>query len=156
MKKLVFAILVLFAITSSAQDLDSTMEMLRSDIKTEKVAYITEVMQFTEDESTAFWPIYREYQFKLDEIADQYLGNIKTYGENYGSLSDEMASDLVKDGFDLKKDRLNLQKDYFKKFSKALSPVKAARWVQLENQLGLLLELQVVSAIPFATKPFGQ
>jgi len=156
MKKLLITILVLFAVTSSAQDVGSYMEMLRSDIKTEKVAYITEVMQFTEDESTAFWPIHREYQFKLDEIADKYLGNIKSYGENYGSLSDEMASELIKTGFDLKKDRLNLQKDYFKKFSKALSPVKAARWVQLENQLGLLLELQMVSAVPFAAKPFGQ
>ena len=34
----------------------------------------------------------------------------------------------------------------------ALSPVWAARWAQLENQLGLILELQVVSEIPFAWK----
>ncbi len=45
------------------------------------------------------------------------------------------------------------QKDYFKKFSKLITPVRAARWAQLENQLGLLIELQVVSEIPFAVKP---
>ena len=156
MQKLVVAILILLATSSPAQDVDSFIELLRSDIETGKMEYITDVMQFNEDESTVFWPVHREYQFELDKLGDAYLATIKDYAASYDSLSDETATDLIKRALDIKKDRLDLQMDYFKKFSKLLSPIRAARWLQLENQIGLLLELQVVSAIPFAESTIGQ
>jgi hypothetical protein len=53
----------LFAASSPAQELESYIELLRSDIATEKMAMITEVMQFSEEEASAFWPVYRDYQF---------------------------------------------------------------------------------------------
>jgi hypothetical protein len=34
-------------------------ELLRSDVRAQKVAILTEVMGFTEQEDAAFWPIYR-------------------------------------------------------------------------------------------------
>ncbi len=37
-------------------------ELLRSDVRTQKVAILTEVLGLTEAEDKAFWPIYREYQ----------------------------------------------------------------------------------------------
>lgn len=37
-----------------AQDIDSYIELLKSDIKTDKKAIITEVMQFDETQSAAF------------------------------------------------------------------------------------------------------
>jgi hypothetical protein len=42
-------------------NLTAYAELLRSDVRAEKVAIITEVMDFTEAEDAAFWPIYREY-----------------------------------------------------------------------------------------------
>ena len=143
----------LCASAAPAQDMDSYLEVRRSDIKTEKLAMITEVMQFTEEEASVFWPAYREYQFELEKIGDEYLAVIKDYAKNYETLTDEKANDLVERGMETRKDRLDLQKDYFKKFSKLITPVRAARWAQLENQIGLLVELQVVSEIPFALSP---
>ena len=48
--------------TEDAQTLDlhAYAELLRSDVRTQKVAIITEVMGFTEAEDAAFWPVYRE------------------------------------------------------------------------------------------------
>ena len=155
MKKILLVTLLcgLCASAAPAQDMDSYIELLRSDIKTEKMAMITEVMQFTEEEASVFWPAYREYQFELEKIGDEYLAVIKDYAKNYETLTDEKANDLVERGMETRKDRLDLQKDYFKKFSKLITPVRAARWAQLENQIGLLVELQVVSEIPFALSP---
>ena len=155
MKKILLVTLLcgLCASAAPAQDMDSYIELLRSDIKTGKMAMITEVMQFTEEEASVFWPAYREYQFELEKIGDEYLAVIKDYAKNYETLTDEKANDLVERGMETRKDRLDLQKDYFKKFSKLITPVRAARWAQLENQIGLLVELQVVSEIPFALSP---
>jgi hypothetical protein len=155
MKKILLAILLcgLCAATAPAEDLDSYIELLRSDIKTDKMAMITEVMQFTEEEASVFWPVYREYQFELEKIGDENLAIIKEYAQNYQALTDDKAKDLIERGIDLRKDRLDLQKDYIKKFSKLITPSRAARWAQLENQIGLLVELQVVSEIPFVESP---
>ena len=43
-------------------NLTAYAELLRSDVRAEKVAILTEVMGFTEAEDKAFWPIYREYE----------------------------------------------------------------------------------------------
>lgn len=155
MKKilLVTLLLGLFVSVAPAQDTDSYIELLRSDIKTDKMAMITEVMQFTEEEASVFWPAYREYQFELEKIGDDYLAVIKEYAKNYDNLTDETAKDLTERAIKTRKDRLDLQKNYFHRFSKLITPVRAARWVQLENQIGLLVELQVVSEIPFAVGP---
>ena len=42
-------------------NLTAYAELLRSDVGAQKVAIITEVMQFTEAEDAVFWPIYREF-----------------------------------------------------------------------------------------------
>ena len=81
---------------------------------------------------------------------------IKDYGAHWLDLTDEKALDLTERSFKYKADRLKLQKSYFKKFCKLVPPVKAARWVQLENKIGLLIETQVAAEIPLAAAPAGQ
>lgn len=157
MKKIVLLTLslILLAGVGQAQDLESYMELLRSDIRTDKVAMITEVMDFSDVEGEIFWPIHREYQLELDKLGDAYLAVINDYADNYMSLTDDKAEELTKKALDIRKDRLDLQKKYIKKISKELSPVRAARWAQLENQISLIVELQLVSAIPFAVHGAG-
>ena len=48
-------------------NLSAYAELLRSDIRLQKVAIITEVMGFTEAEDKAFWPIYRDYDARDGE-----------------------------------------------------------------------------------------
>ena len=52
-------------------------ELLRSDLRAQKVAIITEVMEFTEAEDAKFWPVYREYETALAKINDDRLALIK-------------------------------------------------------------------------------
>jgi hypothetical protein len=41
---------------------------------------------------------------------------------------------------------------YYKQMSREISPTVAARFVQIENQLGDLIDLQVASELPLITK----
>ncbi len=38
------------------------IELLRSDLKADRKAFIAENMAFTPQESEAFWPVYRSYR----------------------------------------------------------------------------------------------
>ena len=116
MKKL-FLFAFLFSITSVlAQDADSYIEVLKSEIKTDKKAIITETMGFTEKESQAFWPIYNEFEHELSKLSDKRISNIKDFAANYDSLSDKKADELIKNSFSYLNDRLDLNKKYLVKY----------------------------------------
>ncbi len=156
MKKL-FLFAFLFSITSVlAQDADSYIEVLKSEIKTDKKAIITETMGFTEKESQAFWPIYNEFEHELSKLSDKRISNIKDFAANYDSLSDKKADELIKNSFSYLNDRLDLNKKYYEKFAKALTPTVAAKYMQLENQIQLILDLSIAANLPLAKKPDGK
>jgi len=156
MKK-IFLIVFLFSITNViAQDVDSYIELLKTDLKANKKAIITDVMEFTEDQSEVFWPIYREYEFELDKLSDKRISNIKDFANNYDMLTDEKAKQLIDNAFDFQEDRLDLNKKYHKKFAEALGPIAAAKYMQLEYEIQLLVDLSINSNLPLAKKPGGQ
>jgi len=153
MKKL-YLILVLLSSTSVfAQDVDSYIEQLKSEIKADKKALITETMGFTEKESQAFWPIYTDFEYDLDKLSSKRISNIKDFAANYDSLTDKKADELIKTSFSFQKDRLDLNEKYYKKFADVLTPIVAAKYMQLENQIQLILDLSIAANLPLAKKP---
>jgi hypothetical protein len=150
MKKLLLVIVALFLVNtvSYGGDVEAYIELLKSDLRTQKVAVITESMRFTDEGSAAFWPIHREYELELSKIIDDRIELIKDYAQNYDNLTNEKAKEIAGKVFDLEKRRTKLKKKYFKKFEKALSAVVAAKFVQVENQINLLIDLQIASELP--------
>ena len=138
------------AATSSDRELNlkAYVELLRTDLRTGKVALITQVMGFTDAEDQAFWPIYRQYETELARLNDEHLKGIETYAKNYLSLSDSMATDLMTKALDLEARRVALKQKYFAQLKSALPAKTAARAMQVENQILLLLDLQVASSLP--------
>jgi hypothetical protein len=124
------------------------VELLRSDLRTVKVAAITELMQFNEAEDKAFWPIYREYEGELARLNDDRIALIETYANTYDKLTPAVASDLVVKSLDLESKRTALKQKYFAKLKSAVSPLTAARAVQIEHQIQLLVDLQVAASLP--------
>jgi len=124
------------------------VELLRSDVRAQKVALITEVMEFTDAQSSTFWPLHREYELELSKIGDENLKLIKAYAMHYDQMTDEKATLMVKKLFQLKESRLALKKKYFEKIGKALSPVVAAKFIQLENVISNLIDIQIAAELP--------
>lgn len=149
---LLAGVLVLAVAAGSAQAQEAYVELMRQDIKTQKVAIITAVMDFTDEEAKIFWPIYREYDLELSTLNDQHLEQIKSYAGVYNKLTDENAQKMGDNWFKLQDNYMKLKKKYFKKVAKALTPVHAARFTQIENQIDLVLDLQVAANLPLMEK----
>jgi hypothetical protein len=129
-------------------DYDGYIEMLRSDIRTSKVAVITEVMDFTEAQASAFWPLYKDYDHELDKVNDLRVAVIKDYAKNYETMTDEKAKGLAAQWFTFHEKRTALRKTYFAKFQQVLPPAMAAKFLQLDHQISLLIDLQIAAQIP--------
>jgi len=153
MKK-ILVIAFLFSLANIfAQDADSYIEVLKSEIKTDKKAIIIETMQFTEQQSAAFWPVYNEFEYELEKLSNKRIANIKDFAANYDSLTDKKADELIKTSFSFQNDRLDLNEKYYKKFADVLTPIVAAKYMQLENQIQLILDLSIAANLPLAKKP---
>ena len=129
-------------------NLRAYVELLRSDIRAQKVAIITELMAFTEAEDKVFWPIYRAYDAELTALNDEKLRGIKEFADNYAALTDAMADTLATKALELETRRTALKQKYHARIKSELSPRIAARFLQIENQIMLLIDLQIVAALP--------
>jgi len=129
-------------------NLRAYVQLLRSDISAQKHAIITDMMQFSEEEDAKFWPIYREYEAELTRINDDRVAGIEEYSAAYGNMTDEIADRLAHTALDLEARRTALKAQYYDRFQAALSAKTAARFLQVENQILLILDLQVASLLP--------
>ena len=127
-------------------------ELLRSDLRAQKVAVITEVMEFTEAEDAAFWPVYREYETELAKINDDRMALIKDYAMGYDTLTDATADGFAVRALGLETRRQALLERFYARF-KAVVPAKtAARFLQVEHQILLLLDLQIAASLPIVER----
>jgi hypothetical protein len=150
MRKLILCLMaVLVALPAAASAQQSYLELLRSDIRAEKVALITEVMAFTDEQAEVFWPVYREMESELNKLTDQRITLIKDYAEAYDSMTDKKAKEIVNRAMTLREKHLAIEKKYFRKFSNALDPVTAAKFYQVNREMDLMIDLQVNAGLPF-------
>lgn len=127
---------------------DSDIQLLRSDVQAGKNQIITDTMQFSDAESAAFWPVYRDYARDQQAIGDERVKLIKDYATNYDSMDDTKARDMVQRMINIEDKTLNLREDYWPKFMKALGAKRAAKFYQVDNRLSLIINVQLASAIP--------
>ena len=147
---------VLVSHTSAYGQIDSYVELLRSDIRMQKQAVLTEVMQFSDEQAGVFWPIYREYDLERAKIGDQRLALIKDFAANYETMTDEKAKEIADRSFKLEEDRVQLRKKYYDTVQKALDPIIAAKFIQVERAIDALIDVQLAAELPLMQRGSGQ
>ena len=131
-------------------NLTAYAELLRADVRAEKVAILTEVMGFTEAEDKAFWPIYREYDAEMSKLGDERVALIGDFTSHYEQMTDAAADQIATKALDLEARRQAVKAKYYDRVKKALSPRTALRYLQVEHQLQLIIDLQISAALPIA------
>jgi hypothetical protein len=124
------------------------IRLLRSDLKTKKEQIVKEAMQLNDQQTTAFWPIYRNYDTEQTKLGDEKLAIIHDYAQNFLTMNDQKADQLAQKVMTLDDQRLALKKKYYELLKKALPTVLVVRFFQIENQLQLILDLQIASNLP--------
>lgn len=105
----------------------------RDKIEALRVTFINEKVNFTAQESQAFWPLYNEYNDKLDNarktFRQQYVKNI-----DFSVLTDKEAEAYLSAELSLKQREYELYKEYFEKFKKILPVKKVALLRRAEEE----------------------
>ena len=125
-------------------------QLLISQIQTDKRAVVLSAMQLTDAEVAAFTPIYDKYQADMKKQFEGAVEMLNKFAANYGSMTDDAATDIMKDWFKLRDERNALQKKYAKQLGRDLPPTKVLQWVQIENKLNALLDAEAAAVIPIS------
>jgi hypothetical protein len=134
--------------TTDQSGTDTDIALLRSDVQAQKTDIIGKTMQLNDADAKAFWPLYREYTNKQQALGDERVSVIKDYGAEYDTLTDSQADGLMDRMLKFDKSRNELRAQYYPKFKKAIGAKQAAKFIQVDNRLTLLVDLQLVNAIP--------
>ena len=154
MKNILIAVAALAAFGASdlslaqATNVKDDTELLISQIQTDKRAVVLSAMDLTDAQVAAFTPIYDKYQADMKEQFASAVEMLNKFAANYGSMTDDAAKDILKDWFKLRDSRNATMKKYAKLMERELPATKVLQWVQIENKLNTLLDVQAASVVP--------
>jgi len=154
------AILVLTALfgltapTTRASDVSDNiqnyLQLLRSDMNSLKVELVNSIMKLSEEDAKKFWPIYRDYENELGKQAIDRTELVAEFVKSHqsGSFDNAKAKDIAKRWFKSQRTRLDLLEKYHTKIEKSLTSVQAGQFLQIENQIGLFIDVTIASEMP--------
>ncbi len=137
-------ILISFSLTQ-AQEL---IDLLKRDLNKEKRTLVAEAMNIKEENKTAFWELYGQYETDMNKLVDMRVSNIEKFADNYGKLTDDVANQVASTYFNIKTNRLKTNKLYYKKMKKVIGAIQAARFIQIMEQVQLLIDVQIATEVP--------
>ena len=127
---------------------DQDIEMLRTDLRSQRKQITAQNMSLTADEATKFWPIFDQYRQEAIKPNDERWALIKEYADNYTNMTDAQSQDYIKRSTAVDQQLLALRMKYVPVFEKVISPRKTALWYQIDRRIDLLINLQLSTLIP--------
>lgn len=126
MKNIIIAIVLLSSLQVSAQ---RWREKGSEKIDAYKIAYITNHLELNSEESAKFWPIYNEYEAKLDEIRGAQHDLI----ESVASQDEATSKAKIDEYFELEEQELLTKKTYIYDLAEVIGFVKVRQLKSLER-----------------------
>ncbi|MGI9342941.1 MAG: hypothetical protein ACR2QV_08815 [Gammaproteobacteria bacterium] len=146
-----FALAIIgIAAPAQAQQERDVIEVMKSQISTQRQALVAENLFLTKGESDAFWPLYREFQNERNPLIDRRIELLTQFRDNFDSLTEEQAADIIDGWVELESDIAKLRKQYVKKFRKILSEKTTLRYFQVENKLDTIIDYDLSQVTPLA------
>ena len=156
MKKIVFFIMLVITLSISVplvaaeQPSNSDMQILLEKVKADKKLLVAVNMELSDAEAKKFWPVYDAYQVQLGKLNERIAVLIADYAADYNnaSMTDAKAKKMISEMVAIDQAGAAMKKSFVPKLYKALPPVKAARYLQIENKIRAALNFEIAAAVP--------
>jgi hypothetical protein len=100
----------------------------RERIEAQRVAFITQKLKLTPDESATFWPVYNEYRDGLKDLRDDFER------PDLLTMSDQEATALIDKHLQQEQKRMDLKRNLVTRLKSILPPRKILMLHVAENQ----------------------
>ena len=158
MKKLLFrafvplALLIGQSCLAPAQAAPATepdlIALARAIVKADRQAVVSDALQLTDIEASAFWPVYHQYRTEMDAIGNDLVKLVRDYAGCYPEVPEQRAQEMLRSFLSLEKRKTAIRASFLKKTGKTIPAAKNLRFAQIENRLDLALQLKLAAGIP--------
>jgi len=122
--------------------------VVRSIAEAERKAIVADNMHMTLAEAEKFWPIYNEYREEARKVGDKRVKVIRDLANEFDTLDDDRAEELLREVLDFQADRVKLRKSYVRKFKKAIPAKKTVRFFQIDSKLDTVIDFALAQEVP--------
>ena len=129
MKNLIIFLFVFYTSFSFSQN-----ESKNDKVEAMKIAFLTNKLNLTAKEAQLFWPLYNEYNQKMDVLRRAKKSEYDEIKSKNSTPTDKEIESYMEEVFLTKQKELDLQKEYYNKYVKILPVKKVAQLYQAENQ----------------------
>jgi hypothetical protein len=152
-KKLLLCLLSLLVIHSFqpvvAQITTGYFRLIKMSWQSDKKFMVDKLMEFSETEADAFWPLYEKHMQKWGRLMEYRIVITQEYCDEFeimkGTQMSMYMKEMVKNDIDLTR----LQKKFFSKIRRILSPTRANQFMKIEYEFQLVLLTQMQQRTPF-------
>ena len=149
MKKIITIACMLFAFGTVANAQVNELEYIKSEFNADKKTLLMNYLSLSDSQAAKFWPIYTKYEQELSALADKRFSNMKSYADQYKTITNEQADAIVKNFFENESKKMALEKKYYSQFKKAVGAKTATSWLQFEEYLSAAIRFDLLNNIPF-------
>ena len=125
---------------------DQDIQLLKSNIRSQKKQIVAANLDLTDAESEKFWPVYNRYAEDLAKIYDNKIALFQEYLENHDSMSGEQAESYLRRRAAVEEDIMQVRLKYLPEFRKVLTGRGTALFYQIDWRLDLMINLQLAQA----------
>lgn len=135
---------VVYADTQWSPDKD--VQLLKSNIRSQKKQIVAANMDLTDAEAEKFWPVYDRYAADMAKTYDTKITLFQEYLEDNDSMSGDQAESYLRRRAAVEEDVMQLRLKYLPEFRKVLTGRETALFFQIDWRLDLMINLQLAQA----------
>ena len=149
MKKLIVAIVfALMALPSFSQTQKDEVAIFQNAFGIEKRTLIENYMKIDASKAAEFWKLYEAYETSRRAIGLKRIENMTKYADNYDNFTTESINAIMKNALDIQKEMTSLWGSTYKKMSKVITPVEAAKFIQAEMYIENTIRQALLEEVP--------
>ncbi|GJM34203.1 MAG: hypothetical protein DHS20C18_32040 [Saprospiraceae bacterium] len=107
-------------------------------VRAARVAYITERLGLTSEQSEKFWAVQRKFEEEKTQLRRKH-----TYQRSFDQMTDEEAESAIMARFAMEEELLALKKVYYKKLKEVVPPRKIALLPRAEREFKQMIIKQI-------------
>lgn len=124
------------------------MQALRAAVKADKRAYVASTLELSNREAMRFWPIYDTYQRNLDLTSRRRVVALEGLLFRDQAMTNIAARSLVAELMAIDEAEVKARHTLRNRLMRALPPIKAARYLQLEDKIQAVRDFDIASTVP--------
>ena len=140
------------AASNEETNIRAYIELLHRNVKKSKSQIMGDIMQLDTEQAAKFWPIYQQFESDYSTLGEKVVALIRDYADSYDAMTDTAADKIANQVLAIEQERNELKKRYYERLKGELGAITATRFLQVENQLERLIDLQIAAQLPVVSQ----